>query len=307
MDARTFMELNESGKSFAEIAAQFGVSRNTVAGAIWRAKYPDRKDAYLEKVRIAKQAKLEIKQAERAKERIERLRAKADAAKPINDRDRLILAKMREGWSYRKIGHFLRISGQAVQQQYNRMLSDRSERRNVVAAVSKDQREQFVSLYESGATVKQISMLTAFSEYVIRKILHFSNVQLRNGRPEGARNIAGERFGFLTAVSPQGKYRNEYRWLCRCDCGGKRVARITTLRAGHAKSCGCIRRGQKRAKPSGDHPRLNDTQLQRAVALWMSGRFPAEIASDLGMPSEAAVSNSLADWREQEYLKRRAA
>jgi hypothetical protein len=69
------------------------------------------------------------------------------------------------------------------------------------------------------------------------------------GRPEGTYlDLAGRRYGRLTAVRPAGKYKeNEYLWLCKCDCGGEKTVRITSLRCGHTKSCGCLVRKRQKA------------------------------------------------------------
>ena len=32
------------------------------------------------------------------------------------------------------------------------------------------------------------------------------------------------------------------RWLCRCDCGNLHIAYANHLKAGTARSCGCLRR-----------------------------------------------------------------
>lgn len=51
------------------------------------------------------------------------------------------------------------------------------------------------------------------------------------------KDISGQRFGRLTAVTRDGSY-----WLCKCDCGEyKRVYR-GNLKQGNTASCGCFRR-----------------------------------------------------------------
>lgn len=59
--------------------------------------------------------------------------------------------------------------------------------------------------------------------------------------------LTGERFGNLTVLSelpsrprPDGK-RNRRWFLCRCECGVEREARLDKLRLGLSRSCGCIR------------------------------------------------------------------
>lgn len=55
---------------------------------------------------------------------------------------------------------------------------------------------------------------------------------------KNAVDIAGMRFGRLVAV--RATHRSSHRllyWLCKCDCGGERVARQDNLRAGLSKHC----------------------------------------------------------------------
>lgn len=67
-----------------------------------------------------------------------------------------------------------------------------------------------------------------------------------------ALDITGQRFGRLVAL-----YRTERRatwagggayWVCRCDCGALYESVAGTLRTGHTKSCGCLRRDNARTK-----------------------------------------------------------
>jgi len=44
----------------------------------------------------------------------------------------------------------------------------------------------------------------------------------------------------LTAETFAHGSRNGTYWLCRCDCGKRKVIRIRSLVRGHTKSCGCI-------------------------------------------------------------------
>jgi len=53
-------------------------------------------------------------------------------------------------------------------------------------------------------------------------------------------------------------------------------------------------------------PRLDDYDLRRAINMWWRKFDTAQIAEKLDV-EEAAVANSLAAWRNEEYLKRRAA
>src|SRR5699024_1918615 len=52
-------------------------------------------------------------------------------------------------------------------------------------------------------------------------------------------NIAGKRFGMLTAIKKVGKSKNRNNWLCKCDCGNETIVLTSNLTSGTTKSCGC--------------------------------------------------------------------
>lgn len=56
-------------------------------------------------------------------------------------------------------------------------------------------------------------------------------------------DIAGRRFGRLTAAWPCGRNRGRSGvvWLCICDCGGMRYAADAELERGTTTSCGCAK------------------------------------------------------------------
>lgn len=53
------------------------------------------------------------------------------------------------------------------------------------------------------------------------------------------------------------------------------------------------------------YPRLSDIDLRRAIYFWWQKWNTAEIAHKIDV-SEAAVANSIAAWREEQYQKRTA-
>ena len=57
------------------------------------------------------------------------------------------------------------------------------------------------------------------------------------------KDIAGKKFGKLTAISNTGKKSNngDYIWNCTCDCGNTCQRTIGNLNFGSTRSCGCIR------------------------------------------------------------------
>jgi len=55
-------------------------------------------------------------------------------------------------------------------------------------------------------------------------------------------DIAGQKFGRLTAIRDVGKCIHGRVWLCWCDCGGESNVPASRLRGGHTRSCGCLTR-----------------------------------------------------------------
>lgn len=55
-------------------------------------------------------------------------------------------------------------------------------------------------------------------------------------------DIAGMKFGRLTAIDISCKKSGTYRWNCICDCGSKLSICGSKLRGKHTRSCGCITR-----------------------------------------------------------------
>ena len=54
-------------------------------------------------------------------------------------------------------------------------------------------------------------------------------------------DLTGQKFGRLTAIKRVENTKNkDTLWLCKCDCGGETITRITNLRNGNTKSCGCL-------------------------------------------------------------------
>lgn len=71
------------------------------------------------------------------------------------------------------------------------------------------------------------------------------------------RDYTDQRFFRLVAVKRVTEIRGDWRvtrlWLCRCDCGGEIAVRAGDLKAGRAKSCGCMRREHCQRGPNKQH------------------------------------------------------
>lgn len=69
---------------------------------------------------------------------------------------------------------------------------------------------------------------------------------LRGKRIQPPPNLTGNRYGFLTVLSPAGPKLHTsglFRrvWTCRCDCGNEVVVDEDKLLCGQTRSCGCLR------------------------------------------------------------------
>ena len=53
-------------------------------------------------------------------------------------------------------------------------------------------------------------------------------------------DITGLRFARLRAIKPHHNYKGRWYWLCRCDCGRKKIINTNALTSGHTRSCGCL-------------------------------------------------------------------
>lgn len=54
--------------------------------------------------------------------------------------------------------------------------------------------------------------------------------------------IINNKFNYLTPIKPVFLYRREWVWLCKCDCGNETNVRISKLKNGTTKSCGCFKK-----------------------------------------------------------------
>lgn len=95
------------------------------------------------------------------------------------------------------------------------------------------------------------------------------------GRPR--LDIAGERYGRLLAVEIAFvDARQAAHWLCHCDCGKQTIVRLSDMRYGRTRSCGCLRVDHGRSR------RTHGGKGTRLYRIWhcMKGRCyrPADVA-----------------------------
>lgn len=68
-------------------------------------------------------------------------------------------------------------------------------------------------------------------------------------------NEVGSRYGRLVVLRRAGVIAGAAAWLCRCDCGEKKVVAGTALRAGVIRSCGCLLDDYRRTHREHGHNR----------------------------------------------------
>lgn len=93
------------------------------------------------------------------------------------------------------------------------------------------------------------------------------------GRPPIDR--VGQRFGRLlvTELEPHRHPAGHAMWLCECECGKSAIVSSTCLVKGSTRSCGCLKREQRKAHPPGlkhggcSHPLFNTWKAMRARCL----------------------------------------
>jgi len=49
-------------------------------------------------------------------------------------------------------------------------------------------------------------------------------------------NLINKKFGRLTVL----EFAENYKWLCKCECGKEKIVYGCSLRSGNTKSCGCL-------------------------------------------------------------------
>ncbi len=66
-------------------------------------------------------------------------------------------------------------------------------------------------------------------------------------------DIKNNKYNNLLVLEPLYKYRREWVWSCFCDCGNTTKVRVSKLKNGTTKSCGCHKQKNIKAKVGSDH------------------------------------------------------
>ena len=81
-------------------------------------------------------------------------------------------------------------------------------------------------------------------------------------------DLTGHRFGRLVAVSWAGYEKKSTTWLCRCDCGESKFVKLTHLRNGNTRSCGCLFRESLAKGMTLRHGDLRETGPAVEYSVW---------------------------------------
>lgn len=53
-------------------------------------------------------------------------------------------------------------------------------------------------------------------------------------------DLRGKRFGRLVVINYHHTHNGNRYWLCKCDCGGEKIVKGSSLNYGSTQSCGCL-------------------------------------------------------------------
>lgn len=92
-------------------------------------------------------------------------------------------------------------------------------------------------------------------------------------------NVAGIRFGRLTAKVPIRNPNGRYSWRCDCGCGDTVVVRVADLLSKHTRSCGCLKR-QIARKRMLRHGHTANSVVSSEYRTWCAMKYRCENPND---------------------------
>lgn len=105
---------------------------------------------------------------------------------------------------------------------------------------TQEEKEQIIKRYEFGEGSSSIG-----ADYGCSGTTLLKNLKLWGIQPNSKKlDLTGQVFGRLTVLEPGPKQGKENTWICECSCSAKThvTVKISNLRNGHTKSCGCLKR-----------------------------------------------------------------
>lgn len=137
-------------------------------------------------------------------------------------------------------------------------------------------------------------------------------------------DIAGQKFGFLTAIEPYQSGSKGVIWKCKCECGNYFNASCSDLRSKNKRSCGCMGDIEKNkhtkivwAKNGGQRLRSNNISGVRGVnkangkwgaritfqkkAYWLGTFDTIEQATEARRMAEKKIYGNFVQWYSEDY------
>lgn len=82
-------------------------------------------------------------------------------------------------------------------------------------------------------------------------------------------DLTGLQFGKLLVLQREGSNaRGVSTWLCRCECGGEKVADADNLKRGRTASCGCLAQEQRKAAAQRLPAEIGRSTKQKEYDAW---------------------------------------
>lgn len=82
------------------------------------------------------------------------------------------------------------------------------------------------------------------------------------------KDIAGQRFGSLTAIKPAYKEKQRLYWECKCDCGNIHYVTYGNLNSGNTVSCGCRKKAIQENMGNVRKPIKHGSTKSRLYRIW---------------------------------------
>lgn len=108
-----------------------------------------------------------------------------------------------------------------------------------------------------------------------------------------SKDVSGQRFGLLVAVSLSSEGRSGSMWQCVCDCGNEKVVKLNSLQSAMTRSCGCLHRGNASIERSLLGQRFGRLVVRRLVSGDGATTRRWECLCDCGVVSESVREQCL--------------
>lgn len=116
-------------------------------------------------------------------------------------------------------------------------------------------------------------------------------------------DLTGQRFNRLTVLRYVGNNRyNQRLWECACDCGNITVTTTHSLRAGIAKSCGCLKK-EIVTKRINEHNHKHGQTKTRLYNIWYGMKARCKYPSHCSYKNYGGRGIKVCDEWENDFLK----